>query len=310
MDVRQLRYFVRIVEMESISAAAKALFVAQPSLSQHVANLERELGTPLLIRGAHGISTTPQGDKLYHSARSILRQVDDTVSSIRCNHSAPAGTVSVGLPTSTNRRVGLELVRSVGRLFPDVMLNIVDGVTSHLTALTDKQLLDVAVLTDVRQAAAFQSEALIEEDLLFVSCTPPFGGSLADCAAQPLVLPSYPNSVRVRLESACLERGLATRVVVESASAELMLDVVRSGIAATFLPWAALSLEAERDCRLFIGVISDFPLTRHLSLCVSRAAQTNAACMAVHDMLRAILVDQVGTGDWRNARLLPGTANR
>lgn len=307
MDVRQLRYFVRIVELESISAAAKALFVAQPSLSQHVANLERELGTPLLIRGAQGVSATAQGKKLYHSARTILRQVDDMVSDIRSEHAMPAGAVSVGLPISTNRMVGLALIRRARQLYPDVVLNIVEGVTSHLTTLTDKQLVDVAVLTEVRPGSAFLSEEMIEESLLFVSRHAPLDRSLAACAAQPLVLPSYPNSVRMRFESACLERGLAVRVIAESASADLMLAAARSGMAATLLPWAAIRGDIEQDGDLFIGTISDFPLNRRLALCVTRAAQTNAACMAVRGILRDILVEQVVSGAWRDARLLSTT---
>ena len=75
MDLRQLRYFVKIVELESISLAAEALHVAQPSLSQHVVNLESELGTKLLNRSNHGTKPTHEGEMLFRYAKSILRQV-------------------------------------------------------------------------------------------------------------------------------------------------------------------------------------------------------------------------------------------
>ena len=54
MDIRQLRYFVKVVELNNITAAAEALFIAQSSLSQHMANLESELGVTLLERSVHG----------------------------------------------------------------------------------------------------------------------------------------------------------------------------------------------------------------------------------------------------------------
>jgi len=54
MDIRQLRYFVKVVELKNITSAAEALFIAQPSLSQHMTNLEAELGVSLLERSVQG----------------------------------------------------------------------------------------------------------------------------------------------------------------------------------------------------------------------------------------------------------------
>ncbi len=303
MDIRQLRYFVRIVELESISAAAKALFVAQPSLSQHVANLEHELGARLLVRGAQGVRMTPQGESLYRNARAILRQVDDAVSDIRTGQTAPAGTVSVGLPISTNRMVGLALVRAVRERHPQVMLNIVEGVTSHLTALGEKQLLDIAVLTEVRPGTGLQGVQVAEEEIVFLAAAdavPPEldGITLAECAAHDMVLPSFPNSVRVQFESACLARGLPVRVIAESASAALMMGVVRAGLAATLLPWAAVLPEGEGAATRWLP-ITDFPLRRRLYLCLSRAAEMSRASLAVHEVLRELIHASIDSGQWR-----------
>src|SRR5271156_217894 len=76
MDVRQLKYFVGIVDAGSFSKASQKLFVAQPSLSQQIANLEFELDTKLLLRSAQGIMPTAAGSVLYRHARQILRQMD------------------------------------------------------------------------------------------------------------------------------------------------------------------------------------------------------------------------------------------
>ena len=58
MDLRQLKYFVQIVESGSLAKASRQLYIAQPALSQHVAKLEAEVGKPLLIRTAKGVTPT------------------------------------------------------------------------------------------------------------------------------------------------------------------------------------------------------------------------------------------------------------
>ncbi|MBQ1766158.1 MAG: LysR family transcriptional regulator, partial [Aquincola sp.] len=93
MDLRQLKYFVRIVELGGLSAAAQSLHVAQPSLSQHVANLEAELGLPLLERGARGARPTPAGRRLYEQAKALLRQAGDIPALVRQEGGEVAGHV-------------------------------------------------------------------------------------------------------------------------------------------------------------------------------------------------------------------------
>ena len=71
-----MRYFVKIVESGSISRAATSLYVAQPALSVQIAELEQEIGLPLLHRSARGVKATPAGEAFYHEARNVLRLFD------------------------------------------------------------------------------------------------------------------------------------------------------------------------------------------------------------------------------------------
>jgi len=98
MDLRQLRYFLRIVEVGSFTRAAEALRVAQPSLSQHIQGLEEELGVELLTRHARGVTPTDLGHVLLGHARIILREVERAKEAVRFSSVNPAGEVMVGLP--------------------------------------------------------------------------------------------------------------------------------------------------------------------------------------------------------------------
>ncbi len=76
MNLRRLKYFVKIVDIGSLTQAAEVLHIAQPALSQQVATLEGELDQQLLIRTKRGVTPTEAGKILYTHARTILRQCE------------------------------------------------------------------------------------------------------------------------------------------------------------------------------------------------------------------------------------------
>ncbi|VFS24682.1 Cat operon transcriptional regulator [Yokenella regensburgei] len=76
MNLRRLKYFVKIVDIGSLTQAAEVLHIAQPALSQQVATLEGEMNQQLLIRTKRGVTPTDAGKILYTHARTILRQCE------------------------------------------------------------------------------------------------------------------------------------------------------------------------------------------------------------------------------------------
>lgn len=76
MDLKHLTYFIHAYEQQSFSAAAKVCFIAQPSISAAISQLEQEINQPLFVRHARGITPTEHGDKLYPLAQQILGQAD------------------------------------------------------------------------------------------------------------------------------------------------------------------------------------------------------------------------------------------
>ncbi|MDO5136802.1 MAG: LysR family transcriptional regulator [Eubacteriales bacterium] len=76
MQLKQLRFFLEVVECGSISKASERLFLSQPNLSRSIHLLEEELGEPLLLRSAQGVEPTEFGRQVYYYAKSIHEQVD------------------------------------------------------------------------------------------------------------------------------------------------------------------------------------------------------------------------------------------
>jgi LysR family nitrogen assimilation transcriptional regulator len=106
MDLRQLRYFLAIVEEGSISNAAKRGNVAQPALSVHMRKLEAELGAQLLVRGPRGVTPTEAGDLLANRARTLLSDMERSKEEVRSLGQEPVGTVRLGLPGTISSILG------------------------------------------------------------------------------------------------------------------------------------------------------------------------------------------------------------
>ncbi|MGM9607999.1 MAG: LysR family transcriptional regulator [Oscillospiraceae bacterium] len=104
MQLRQLAYFVEIIQCRSMSQAARKLYISQPSLSQTIQNLEEELGFPLLVRTSQGVRPTEMGKRVYRDARKIVeesaRMVDAWKAEYRLSQTVEGTVRVVTVPTA------------------------------------------------------------------------------------------------------------------------------------------------------------------------------------------------------------------
>ncbi|NDZ17297.1 LysR family transcriptional regulator [Variovorax sp. WS11] len=306
MDIRHLRYFVKVVELRNITAAAEALFIAQPSLSQHMSNLESELGVSLLERSVHGTRATTMGELLYRHAKTILRQFDDAHSAIRRESEAPSGRVAIGFPTSTSRIVAAPLLACLQERYPLIELELVEASSGDLVAQVAQDRLALAVTMNARADARLRIEPVLEEELFAVLAPAhrtPRTLSVTALAALPLLLPTHPNSVRVATERLFNERHLSFRLVAETSAVEILVLAVERGLGATVLPTAAFAL-AQHHGRVRGVPIAERPLVRELSLSLSVSAARSPAVQSVREMLLRVIEDEVAQGRWQGVRLL------
>ena len=110
--LRQLRYFVGIVQAGSLSRAADQLHVAQSAISHHLAQLESEIKKPLVTRGSKGIALTEAGTVLYRHAEAILRHIDFAKQDAMTTLAVPSGRVAIGFPSALLEHSRLRTVRA------------------------------------------------------------------------------------------------------------------------------------------------------------------------------------------------------
>src|SRR3982751_4338470 len=97
MNLRQLRYFVKIVELGNMTRAAESLYVAQPALGMQVRQLEEDLGVTLLIRHSRGVEPTPAGRLLHTRAIEILALVDRAREEVAAHDDQGGEAIRLGL---------------------------------------------------------------------------------------------------------------------------------------------------------------------------------------------------------------------
>jgi LysR family nitrogen assimilation transcriptional regulator len=308
MDLRQLRYYICIVDLGSITSAAQAMHVAQPSLSQHVANLEEELGVPLLVRGRAGVHATEAGEVLYRQAKAILRQLEETKAAVKQHVDTPAGQVTVGLPTSTSRILSVPLMQAITTQFPGIRLKLIESATADLADAVAAQKIDLAICVEVRADAGIHVTPVLDEEIMLIANSAHAGRgpiSIEELSELPLILPSFPNSVRVLYEHALARTGLPLRLITETSATSISLAAVAAGIGYALQPWSAVGgWQDHPSANFIVRPLAQTPLVRRMSLCVSHGAQLSHTCQVVKQTLLALMVDFVQSGAWQGVRLI------
>lgn len=141
MELRQLRYFVKVAETLNFSEAAKALFVTQSTLSQQIKQLEDSLDTQLLLRSSHSVTLTESGAELLPHARQTLLDADLCEQRIRDLDRGLGGTLNIGVTYSFSP-ILTESLFTFMKEYPKVKLNILYKPMSELMELLVARELD------------------------------------------------------------------------------------------------------------------------------------------------------------------------
>lgn len=306
MELRQLRYFVKVVEMTSLGRAALELNVGTSALSQQMSKLEDELATRLLNRTTTGVSPTAAGLAFLHHAQLTLRQADAAVQAAQ--RGRMRGYVSVGLPPTTASVLALPLIEAMRERYPDIQLHLVEMLSGYLASQLSARQLDLAVVFQVDIARRWSMIPLLDEAVTLLHA-PGFPGippgdtlSLAQIGDIPLVLPSSGHGLRATLASAFEAAGMRLNVVMEIDGLATLMDVVRHGIAATLQPGAAAARSA--NAGLSVVQIHDRHLMRRNILASLPDEELSPAALAARVVIRDVVRELVEKREWPGATLL------
>ncbi|MDO8719787.1 MAG: LysR substrate-binding domain-containing protein [Polaromonas sp.] len=307
MELRQLRYFVRIVELGSMSRAALDLDLVQSALSQQISRLEGELCTRLLQRSSKGVVPTEAGLAFFREAQLTLRHAEQAVRAAQ--QSRLSGTVSVGLASTTAVVLGVPLMQAMRARYPDVRLHLVESMSGHLTSMLNARQLDLAVLFDTGVARRWSVMPLLEEKLYLMSPRTagepslPASTRMAQLDGVPLILPTGAHGLRSTLDAAFARADIKPRLVAEVDSLSMLMDAVCAGLGSTVQPWAALGRVHNAAQCLQWAEITDAQVHRSNALCSLSDDELSPAALATRVVLADCARALVRSGAWEGTRL-------
>jgi LysR family nitrogen assimilation transcriptional regulator len=311
MELRQLRYFVAIVDHGSLSRAALALHVAQPALTQQLRQLEDELGVQLLHRSAQGMLSNDAGRIFYEHAQAILKQVADARSAVVQSAERPSGSVTLGLPHSISGALALPLLTAARARYPEISLQLTEELTGNLNEQLRSGRVNLAVLFDDGQLGQFATTPLVEEELRFICRTDAAYArgapalTLRTAVGATLILPGLQHGVRPRIESVLRAAGLALSSVIEINSITILKSALLADLGATILPAAPVLDELQRGT-LRAQAIHEPSLSRTVVLCASKNIPLTNAAQAVGALVRSVCGELCASGAWPGAAVIDG----
>jgi LysR family nitrogen assimilation transcriptional regulator len=309
MDIRQLRYFVSVVEAGSFTAASQQLRIAQPSLSQHVIGLEKELGVKLLERRPRGVRLTDSGATFIEHALAVLRSVDRAQEAVAATNDRITGRVAIGLPTTVAPVLAVSMLLAAEKLLPGVSVHLVESHSGYLGEWLEADRLDIAVLFNVTNADGLEVAPLITEELQFISPGPapkrPKPISLKEVGAFGLVMASPSHDLRRTLESVMFSTaGRRPLIKAEIDSFHTVKQMVITGYGHTVLPLSAVQRELAEGSLNARRIVHP-SIERHAAIVsVSRRLKTpaqQAAARLLQDVARRLIAE----GKWPGKAILP-----
>lgn len=305
MELRQLRYFVRIIETGSMGSAAQDLDIGVSALSQQMSRLENELAIRLLQRTSRGVTPTNAGLAFYSQAQLALRHADDAILAAR--EARLSGHVSVRMAPSTASILGIPFIHAMQENYADVRLHVVESLSGNLERMINTRQIDLAVVFQKDKILRWSARPILEEQLFLIgshallAALPDNPITPEQLAGIPLIMPSQGHGLRGRLDAVCQEHALNVEIVAEIDGLALLMRAVRDGLGATLQPGAAIS-HLDNDALRVIGVHN--PVLSRPNFLVSLSDdELTPAGLAARVVLTKVMRQLVDAGEWPGATL-------
>lgn len=286
MELRQIKYFISVVRLKSVSKAARALNIAQPALSRHIQALEYQLRTPLLIRTPRGVVPTEAGKKLLELGGSLLDLVDQIHHEVEASPAEIRGDVVVGMPPSVSGMLAPAIINEVQRNYPEVSLRVTEGLSIFLEEWVGQGKIDIGVLTRPTATPNLDLSPLVREQMVLIGLPgqmPPDKTEvrLADIASLPYAMAEGFHRV---IEPWLIQRDIRLNTIIEVNSVTLIKELVSSGLAFSIAPYGFVHKDVQNGLLAALPLV-DPPITRDLVLANLARAQLSPAVKMVHQII-------------------------
>ena len=251
MELRQLRYFIAVAEERHFGRAARRLHMAQPPLSQHIRQLEAQLGVTLLDRTTRRVDLTEAGRELLERGRGILSDMETLEADVHRVGHGTAGVLRVGFSGSATYGLMPRIVRQARKVLPGLALTPRgELLTPAMEAGLRDRTLDAAVLRPPLSAADIDHRVIMREHLVLAL---PGSGPLTtgrpvavqELRDQPFICHPPESVVHRAVAQLCRAAGFQPRIGQVVQEISTMLSLVAAGNGVAVIPQAACSFRLD-----------------------------------------------------------------
>ncbi|WP_201453232.1 LysR family transcriptional regulator [Rhodococcus sp. T7] len=280
MDMRQMEYFLAVVDCGGVTRAAAQLRVAQPSLSQAVRKLEKDLGVELFHRVGRGLVLSPAGEALVGPARTILREVESAENTVRDVGAMRGGRIDIASLSDLSSDPLSVWVAKFRRQYPDVRFHIEDrDETADIVSLVRSGACELGVLALPLPTEDLVGEELIDQQLVLV-CPPgtdarwPDPVPIQSLTRIPFVMGEKGTATRDFIDRSLRLHGVEPDVAVEVRQRGAVLPIVLAGGGVSIV-----ALRSGLDAMLRGGVVRELSprLTRRMGVVRRPGRMTQAS---------------------------------
>jgi DNA-binding transcriptional LysR family regulator len=253
LNLGRLRVLCEVVERGSFSAAAEALAYTQSAVSQAIARLEAEVGTPVVVRDRRGVRPTAAGATLVEQAAAIFIQVDAAEEELAAVMGLRGGRLRMASFPSAGATLMPEAIAMFRAGHPDISLTLAEGEPEEIAPRLRAGEIDLALLFEFPgvvewTGATLRSVTLLEDPMhVVLPAAHPLAGkdglTLTDLAEEEWVQTSSSSPCARHVVRSCLSAGFEPKVTFESDDYETVQGLVAAGVGVALIPQLALTRE-------------------------------------------------------------------
>ncbi|GED13639.1 LysR family transcriptional regulator [Aneurinibacillus migulanus] len=294
MELRQLLYAVTIAEEKSFSRAADKLHLAQPSLSQQIAKLEKEINIILFERSTSSIRLTDAGERFYESASKILDSIEQLKKEMQDMAELEKGGLTVGSLPITGAHI-LPLVLPVfKKKYPGIQVRLIEEATRALEQLTARGKTEMSLLSLPLADPNLEWEPILEEEIcLAVPPDHPLSqredAEIRELKDEAFIMLKKGQGFRTLASGWCEDAGFVPRVVFESSNIETVQSLVAAGMGIAFVPKMVTRLSTEPLLPRYVALRNPTPC-RTLVMAYRRGRYRSRASRVFLDTVQEVLV--------------------
>lgn len=305
MDLEALRVFVQVAELGSLTKAAVLLDTVQPAVSRTIAGLERDCAGRLFHRTGRGLLLTEFGNQILPRVKALLLESSQLEDEMKSGGGSAIGEVRLGILPSLADPAIYSLYRKTRDLFPNVRLHVLEGSTGQIDEWLTTGRIDIAIRYRYSEAVSSNEHVLGSVGTYLVSA--PGDARTQNATTEfhalnglSLVLPGFPNPLRVALDQLAKQNHVSLSVVMEADSLTIQKKMAAIGEGYAVLATHSVTSEVAAGI-LQVSRLVNPSLDRKIELATTTQKPLSLACREVAGLVRRIYEDIIATATFQKS---------